>query len=120
MKRMTSVLVLVLALSLVLVSCGGGGGSAVAGTWKLESVAQNGVNVDLSIVGLNEDSMEFVFDDKGKAEFGMGDERESGTYAVNGDTVTVTIQGEGVDLKLDGGKLVMSEDEGVTMTFAKK
>ena len=119
MRRMTSALVLVLVLSLVLVSCNGGGAS-IAGTWKLESIAQDGEKIDFASLGMDADYMVFVFDDKDKAEVSIGDEKESGTYSVNGNTVTVTIQGEGVDLKLDGGKLTMSEDEGMVMTFAKQ
>lgn len=125
-------LALVLVCMLGLVACGGG--SDVSGTYKLQSVEMAGMSVNLedlaATLGESVDDLKVNLELKsdGKFSFDLSDLDPSlvmeGTYKVSGKTITMTDEnGEDVVATLDGDTLTMSEEaEGVaaSMTFKKK
>jgi uncharacterized protein (TIGR03066 family) len=105
MKRIVSVFCIVVILTLSLVSCGLS--KKIIGDWNM---TEDGVTVTYS------------FDEDGKFEGKMaGVALVSGTYEVDGNEVTLTIEMFGQTstetLKYEDGKLV---GDGVTLTKAEK
>lgn len=90
----------------------------IATTWTLETISMNGQTVDASVIGMG---MTFVLnaDGTGSAVAVMGEETETGAceWSVNGNIVTLTVEGDPMDFTLnEEGKLV-GEMDGVTMTL---
>ena len=90
----------------------------VATTWTLESIAKNGQTINAADIGMG---MTFVLnaDGTGSAVAVRGEETEEGVceWSVNGNVVTLTVEGDPMDFTLnEEGKLV-GEMDGVTMTL---
>ena len=126
-------LALVLVCMLGLVACGGGG-SDVSGTYKLQSVEMAGMSVNLedlaTALGESMDDLKVNLELKsdGKFSLDLSDLDPTlvmdGTYKASGKTVTLTDEdGESLIATLDGDTLTMTEEaDGVTasMSFKKK
>ena len=110
MKKFTKIMSLVLAIMMVavlFVGCGGGeGGNSIVGKWEIKEEAE-GMEVSM------------VFNFKSNGDFEMTSEMngsalvsEEGTYKVEGDKITMNIDGEEStsSFSIDGNKLTISED----------
>ena len=133
MKKLgiTSLVVCVFALCLALAGCGGGAASggdaadakaAFAGTWDLVEMTQNGQQTDsdniekLKALGLE---VYLNLNEDGTSELVLFADSSEGTWEASSATVaTLSLQGESVEMKLEGGKLRM-EQEGSSLTFQK-
>lgn len=135
MKKISQIaLVMVITTVFVfLTACGGGssdgGASAVEGKWtasKFEMMGQSfttseleeaaaGMGIDFSM--FTDMSFEFSGDTVTVSVLGM---TEEGTFSIDGDTVTVTIDGDPMDLELSGSELILDEpSSGVLIYFTK-
>ena len=116
MKRMKAVLAGLLAI-LLLAGCAGSG---LKGTWKLESMEQDGVLVEgTELEAVYGGSIEYVFEADGKITVKMMGQEAEGTWEEADDVVTVTYNGLTSELKKDGKELIL-EKNGVTYRIVKQ
>lgn len=124
---MKKVLVTVVAIVMVfsLVACGGGDKSAsLAGTYKMTSMEAAGMTVDVATLaeaaGMDADLFTLELKDDGSftmnAFTGEATENMDGTWKADGNTVTLTMDGEDMTAAVDGNKLTIEEtQDGQTM-----
>ena len=121
-KVMVSVVAIIMVLSLV--ACGGGKNADVAGTYKMTSMEAAGVTMDIAqlaeAAGMDADLFKLELKEDGNFEMSMfdgaGTESVSGTWKADGNTVTMTAEGEDLKATVDGNKLTVEESyEGQTM-----
>lgn len=122
-KRVLSLLML-LAMMVSLVACGGD--SSAAGTYHLTEMNVNGVSVDLKeLSGQSgvEIKIDLVLEEDGNFSLDMGalgvSQSMSGTWKADGNTLTLTSDGEDVPATLDGTKITLEED-GQMLIFQKE
>lgn len=93
---------------------------SLVGTWYLKEGIENGQTVDISLFGM---SMTFDFREDGTFDaaiaFGGEEEKGSGTWTLDGETVTMTINGQDQVGSFVGGVFNM-EMNGATMVFSKE
>lgn len=116
MKKFTKIMSLVLAtlmVAVLFVGCGGGaGGNSIVGKWEIKEEAE-GMSVSM------------VFEFKANGDLVVSSEMngselasQKGTYKVDGDQITVTLEGEDPEtstFSIDGNKLTIDED-GLVLT----
>ena len=106
-----SALLLALVMILGLTACGGSK-DALSGTWSAE-LGEDGV-------------ITWTFNGKGKCTMGNAYMKQNGTYTVDGDQLTVTLESwsepSTYTFSLDGNSLTMNENSGygISGTFTKK
>ena len=93
---------------------------SLVGTWYLKEGIEKGQTVDISLFGM---SMTFDFREDGTFDaaiaFGGEEEKGSGTWTLDGETVTMTINGQDQVGSFVGGVFNM-EMNGATMVFSKE
>lgn len=105
--KVLSAMALVLVLGVTLVACGG-----VTGTYECEiSVMGSTVTTTLEL----KDGDECVM----TANIGGISSEEKGTYKIDGDKITLTIDGDSLEGTIANNEIVITQD-GVKMTFKKK
>lgn len=110
MKKSASLL-LVLTMILALVACGGSK-DAVAGTWSADMGADGVVT--------------WTFDGKGGCTMDNTVMKQTGTYSLNGDQMTVKLENwdneKVYTFSVDGSSLTMNDNEGLAVsgTYTKK
>lgn len=104
MKKLVSLL-LVLALAL---GCAAASADDVTGTWYATSVSSGGITVDPSSIGME---MTLTLEADGTASMAAMGESMSGTWTMDGSTVTVTLEGTSQPFAYDGNSLSYSEDD---------
>lgn len=105
--KVLSAMALVVALGVTLVACGG-----VKGTYECEiSVMGSTVTTTLEL----KDGDEFVM----TANMGGVSSEQKGTYKVDGEKITLTVDGEAMEGTIANNEIVLTQD-GVKMTFKKK
>lgn len=116
-----------LALAVGLSACGGGSGSGgdpaanFTGVWQLESMdGEDGITAeDLEMMAEMDLYVTMTLAEDGAVVLDFMGETTSGTWKAKNDTTAdLTIDGETVEAKLDGGKIKMSQD-GTTLIFIK-
>ena len=123
MKRTSRILTLLLVSVMIfscLAACAGGG---VVGTWKLDKIEIGGMSMSVSDFAEQYDmdiDMSFEFKSDNTVTGKVYGETMTGTYAVNGNKVTVTLDGESMDFILDGNTLTVEDDSFGKMTLVKK
>ncbi len=105
--KVLSAMALVIALGVTLVACGG-----VTGTYECEiTVMGSSVTTTLEL----KDGDEFVM----TANMGGVSSEQKGTYKVDGEKITLTVDGETLEGTITNNEIVITQD-GVKMTFKKK
>ncbi len=123
MKRAIVLMAAVLLCVSLLAGCGGGGGGGDSFTGKYGIVTMElmGEDVLVSELEMTADDMFFEFQSGGKVKFSALGDVQEGTFAKDGDTISVTLEGqETLTLTLDGTKLTADEGDGNRMTFEKQ
>ena len=113
MKKLSKTLALLLALTMVLcLAACGGSKDALSGTWSAD-LGDDGV-------------ITWTFDGKGKCTMENAYMKQKGTYTIDGDQLTVTLESwsdpSTYTFSVDGSSLTMNENSGygISGTFAKK
>lgn len=113
MKKLSKTLALLLALTMVLsLAACGGSKDALSGTWSAD-LGDDGV-------------ITWTFDGKGKCTMENAYMKQDGTYTIDGDQLTVTLESwsdpSTYTFSVDGSSLTMNENSGygISGTFAKK
>ena len=113
MKKLSKTLALLLALTMVLcLAACGGSKDALSGTWSAD-LGDDGV-------------ITWTFDGKGKCTMENSYMKQKGTYTIDGDQLTVTLESwsdpSTYTFSVDGSSLTMNENSvyGISGTFAKK
>ena len=128
-KLMSLLLVLICIVSLTACSGGSGSKSALIGTYSLKSIEASGITVDVAeaadLFG-GEFSMTLELKDGGKFSLSanmLGEsETTEGEWSEDGNTVTLTAEGENISATVDGStmKLDLSAAyEGMIMVLEK-
>ena len=129
----SAVLAMVLCLSLVLVlSACGAGGASMEGKWVITAMTVGGEDY-LSMfnelaASMGEESnigdiMFCEFTKDGSFKMSMYEDEESGTYKLNGNKLTMTVDGEALEGTVNGNSFTItdnSDGEESLMTFTKK
>lgn len=120
MKKIIATLICVLMLALTLTACGGSG---LSGKYRLTGMESSGVTIkegdalwDTAVGAMGDCYMDFTGSDAVSMAF-AGEEKE-GTYTVDGDKITVTIDGDPADGTLKDNKITL-EVGGEKMIFEK-
>lgn len=109
MKKFTKIIALVLVsamLALLFVGCGSGSSNSIVGKWEIKEEAE-GISASM------------VFEFKANGDLAMTSEMngseimsQEGTYKVEGDQITVTLEGEDPEtstFSISGDKLTISD-----------
>lgn len=117
MKKMFA-LILALCLATMMVSALA---EDVTGTWYLNGGYANGVEMDISSMGI---SMEFTFNADGSAKvymemYGQAQSAD-GTWTLDGDKLTVTVDGSPLELKYEGDRLAVEASEGTWLYLGRE
>ena len=132
MKKLGIIAVLscVVALCAALVGCGGEppvdeatvAKEAFAGSWELTSMSQNGdttTSDDVQMLAALGMKVTLSLNEDGSAKLVVFDSTMTGTWeAADATTATAVLDGQSVDMTLDGEQLTLAES-GSTMTFKK-
>lgn len=117
-KLMTLMMTLLVAITLSACS----GGSGISGTYELKEITASGVTVTpehelWKTVTNNQDAIITLEDDENCTVDIFG-QSGSGTYEVDGSTVTITIEGDPQEFTLKDNQLI-AEINGTSMVFEK-
>lgn len=117
MKKMFA-LILALCLAAMMVSALA---DDVTGTWYLNGGSANGMEMDVSGMGI---SMEFTLNADGSANvhmemYGQTQDAE-GTWTLDGDKLTVTVDGSPLELKYEGDRLSVEASEGTMLYLGRE
>jgi len=82
------------------------------GTWYLESMAMEGVTLNAADLGM---SMTMTVNENGTVEMVMFGETASYTWEMKDGAVVVEMDGNAMALTLDGGKLTMTDGDGISV-----
>ncbi|MGI6200089.1 MAG: lipocalin family protein [Christensenellales bacterium] len=120
-KTQTTLLISVLLIvAMMMTACAGGGTDAATGTWKLTSGEAQGITVSLdqlSQLGVNADmTMEFK---GGKFTANFNGEQGSGSYKIDGDTITMSENGQEMTGTISGNEIKIDAG-GATLIFTKQ
>ncbi len=121
-KSKVFALVMVLVLSFSLVACGDDKtvGDLTGTSWALNSGTQGENTIDKeALETLLGGEMLYTFNDGGKVTLSLAETEVEGTWAQDGNTVSLNIQGETGTMTIDGDKLVL-EQNGIKIDFIKK
>ena len=112
MKKVQRLIVLILALAMCFSLAACGSKDALAGTWSAD-LGDDGV-------------ITWTFNGKGKCTMENAYMKQNGTYTIDGDQLTVTLEAwsepSTYTFSVDGSSLTMNENTGygISGTFAKK
>lgn len=118
MKKSLVALFLVICMVVSFASCGGGSvEEEIIGTWIVDAEKSDLGDMD-GMEGMVE-MITFTFEEDGKGNMAvLGQEMEL-TYEINGDAVSITIEGDAQEFKYDDGSLI-AEVDGDKMVLKKK
>ena len=123
MKKFTAVL-LVALMALSLIACGGKGGNSIVGTWELDSgIGEEGEQTVqlMKALGMTM-SITFNADGTGTMDSTFGEESQSEPFNYTYENGVLKIEegdSEGVNIRVEDGKLILEED-GVGMVLKRK
>lgn len=126
MKKQVLTLLMALAMIFVLVACGGG--KDPTGTYKLTKMGSGDLAMSVDelaeLAGMDMDvTLELTKDNKFTLDMGLLADEEgealSGTWKIDGDSLTLDVEGEEAVCTYDDKTIVM-DMEGETLTFEKQ
>ena len=116
MKKFISLL---LAVLMLLAAVPAGAEATPAGTWYLIEISASGITVQPATLGM---SMVLALNEDGTAKvtttFGEDTDESDGTWAFEGNQVTVTQSEGSITLTLEEDRLILAQEEG-SMIFSK-
>ena len=118
MKKLFAVII---ALAMLLTVAAFADAADIAGDWYLTEIVMSGTSMSPGDLGM---SMSITLNADGSAEAvavipGQGENKASGTWDVNGDVVTLTLDGSPQDFTYADGKLSAANVGGVDMILTK-
>lgn len=130
MKMQKRVLTFLMALMMVLglAACGGGGGASAAGVYKITKMSSEGIEMTTEemseLFGMEVDmTLELKDDNTFVLDLGFlmgeGEEGTSGTWELDGDSLTLSAYGEDITTTYDGKTIVLEEGTEI-LTFEKQ
>lgn len=126
MKRTNKIIAALAAVMMVMLMVAGCGNNnsadnaLVAGTWKLTSAEASGMTLTSEMLGtVGMDNMTIEFDENGTVKLALYEQTVDAQWAMNGDAVEITAEGETIAAQLEDGKLVMEAD-GAKLIFEKQ
>ena len=130
MKMQKRVLTFLMALMMVLglAACGDGGGASAAGVYKVTKMSSEGIEMTTEemaeLFGMEvEMTLELKDDNTFVLDMGFlmaeGEEGASGTWELEGDTLTLSADGEDIMTTYDGKTIVLEEGTEI-LTFEKQ
>lgn len=126
MKRTNKIIAALAAVMMVMLMVAGCGNNnsadnaLVAGTWKLTSAEASGMTLTSEMLGtVGMDNMTIEFDENGTVKLALYEQTVDAQWAMNGDAVEITVEGETIAAQLEDGKLVMEAD-GAKLIFEKQ
>lgn len=114
---------LVLILLLIIIIPGGSGCSSnkLVGKWQAHSVDFFGEWLSMDAFGLSSSMPVFEFKSNGKCVVSMDGEKETGKWSTKGDVLTITTDGETIDMEYEiVGKDLIMEIDSQRMKFRRK
>lgn len=122
MKKKMAALMAVLCMFAAMVGCGQE--DPILGTWKADKVKASGVEIKLDEFAeqLGQDQLKnitFTFEEGGKVTGNVADLSGEGTWKADGDTYTMDLDGQAMDVTLEDGNLVF-EQEGAQFICVKQ
>jgi len=89
----------------------------ILGTWYLNAMEVDGMSMNPAMFGME---LAMTLEEGGTARMQMsGEDDTMGTWVIDGDEVTIEMDGEGLVFTIEDGNLVASEDE-MKMVFGKE
>lgn len=130
MKMQKRVLTFLMALMMVLglAACGGGGGASAAGVYKITKMSSEGIEMTTEemseLFGMEVDmTLELKDDNTFVLDLGFlmgeGEEGTSGTWELDGDSLTLSADGEDITTTYNGKTIVLEEGTEI-LTFEKQ
>lgn len=113
-KAFAALLILSMLLGAVAVAEAAG----AAGTWYMIEMNNDGQVINPAELGMTV-ALELAEDGTATMSGMGGEEAQTGTWTIDGTTVTVTIDGDPLDFALEDGKLTASDDT-MTMVFSQE
>jgi uncharacterized lipoprotein YehR (DUF1307 family) len=117
-KKLALLFALVMVCATMLTACGGGSKLADT-TWTLTSVSVDDVEVTAEQMDETFGESIITFEDNSVCKANFGGSEGEGTWKLDGDKVTITIDEEDMEAVLSDSELVM-DLYGTKMTFTKK
>lgn len=122
-KTIIMLLMLVIGISM-LVGCGGSTTPTLSGKYYFVSMTADGETVtveDMTAFGVNPDDLYLEFQAGGNFRIVLSgiSVTQTGTFTVDGKTVTLTVEGDSLIGTIDGNRVTL-ENDGETMVFEKK
>ena len=120
MKVLTLLMALVLTFSLA--ACGGSSDSTdlTGTTWALSGGSQGSTKVDkATLESLLGGEMVYSFAEDGKVTLSLSGAEVEGTWSQDGNEVSLDIQGDTGTMTIDGDKMILEQD-GIKVEFTKK
>ena len=128
------VLALITAISIGFIGCAGGGNqaagttvdpaAAVVGKYYLTSMESEGELITMDYLadeaGLDPNEHYMELKDGGVVYITLFDDESDGTFTINGNIISITIDEETNDATLDGKKITLDFNDGGVMTFESK
>lgn len=135
-KKIIAGLLMITCMTVLLMGCGKKSTSAIIGDWTLESITVAGITVNLSEMATNEEyaalleGMGMSAEDPatisakkdGTCTLKMGAESNDGKWEDKDGTITITSDGDTMNVTIADNKLTltMPGDDSMSMAFAKK
>ena len=132
-KMLPVVLVLLLVSMLTLTACGGGGGGSStgpAGKYVLASIKMDDADATpfLAMAGIKAEDLYLEFLSEGKFKGAIMGEEGEGTFKVDGTKLTITVEGDNMELVFEGNKVTLTQEGDIAtdgfnkmeMVFEKK
>jgi len=120
---MKKVLTITLALALIMTLLAGcGGGSDLSGKFIMTEWEMGGENYMelLGMAGMSASDFYIEFLSGGKFKMSVAGDSQEGEFKVSGNTVTLSLDGEGLDAKRNGNKITIEDEDYGKMVFEKK
>ena len=127
MKKIALLMVMILTVSL-LAGCGGSGGSGVVGKYELVSITEDGTTMKgeeleayAKLLGVDGSLMSMELTSDGKVIMTsamMEDLSGEGTYKVDGNKITVTVDDAPAEGTIDGNRITLNAED-TEMIFEK-
>lgn len=128
MQKRVLTFLMVLMMVLGLAACGGGDGKNAAGVYKVTKISSDGIEMTTEemaeLFGMEvEMTLELKDDNTFVLDMGFlmaeGEEGASGTWKLEGDTLTLSADGEDITTTYDGKTIVLEEGTEI-LTFEKQ
>ena len=120
MKRLIAILLILIFSAAMLTACGDED-AGLTGTYRLTEVTEGGETLDASLLlefGLDISEFYVEFLDNSRFRMVTFDESEEGTYKLDGNTLTLSADGETIPATINNNAITIELDETI-MVFEK-